>query len=81
MKQERVHRLVLVSAFKKTFDQIDHFVLISKMDCRCFSQDLLNLFKSYLSDRHQSVEYIGVKSYTGVPQGPNLGRLLYLIMH
>lgn len=70
--------------FCKAFDQIDHFVLLDKL-CRFgFSESLCKLFRSYLTDREQVVRYQNFFSKTiiptsGVPQGSNLGPLLFLL--
>lgn len=70
--------------FSKAFDSVNHRILLDKLDAYGFSDNLLKFFSSYLSGRKQYVAYKGCKSNTflvtrGVPQGSNLGPLLFLI--
>ena len=68
----------------KAFDQIDHFILLSKLKAYGFSDQLISFFREYLTKREQRVRYRNFYSSpiyptSGVPQGSNLGPLLFLI--
>ena len=75
---------VIYTDFSKAFDCIDHYVLIQKLSNFGYSHSLIKLFESYLINRTQFVEYQNVRSRlttptSGVPQGSNLGPLLFLL--
>ena len=75
---------VIYTDFQKAFDQIDHFILLNKLHHFGFTQSLLSLLESYLFNRVQFVKYRNFHSSnfsptSGVPQGSNLGPLLFLL--
>nr|CAH7725950.1 unnamed protein product [Callosobruchus chinensis] len=75
---------VIYTDFSKAFDKIDHNLLICSLEKFGFSVPLITLFKSYLHNRSQYVSCNGHLSETyvassGVPQGSNLGPLLFLL--
>ena len=69
---------------KKAFDTVDHKILLHKLDHYGFRNFINKWFSSYLQGRIQTTQihsYISAKKDTtcGVPQGPVLGQLLFLI--
>lgn len=75
---------VIYTDFEKAFDKVNHLTLLSKLNYFGLSSPLVKLFSSYLHDRVQYVCYGGFSSsefraYSGVPQGSNLGPLLFTI--
>jgi Reverse transcriptase (RNA-dependent DNA polymerase). len=76
---------VVYTDFQKAFDQIDHNILLVKLESFGFSEALIKLFTSYLSDRYFMVRYQNFTSESfsptsGVPQGSNLGPILFLFL-
>ena len=68
----------------KAFDTINHDILCKKLGKYGISGNLLKWFVSYLSNRKQSVRYGNTLSseqviQCGVPQGSNLGPLLFIL--
>ena len=75
---------VIYTDFAKAFDTVNHNILIRKLTQFNFSPRFIRLFRSYLSNRRQFVKYKGNLSNeyiatSGVPQGSNLGPLLFLL--
>lgn len=75
---------VIYADFSKAFDRISHEMVLTKLSNFGCSPGLVEFFHSYLSARRYAVNYGGYTSdyYTavsGVPQGSNLGPLLFLI--
>jgi hypothetical protein len=73
---------VIYTDFEKAFDRVDHDVLLSKLNYFGFSNRLLQYMSSYLKERKQYVSFKSYNSehyftYSGVPQGSNLGPLLF----
>jgi hypothetical protein len=69
--------------FSKAFDRVDHRLIISKLDMFGISNKVLHLLQSYLFNRQQFVSYNGFSSFlyhstSGIPQGSNLGPLLFI---
>ena len=68
----------------KAFDLVNHTLLIRKLKLYKCNTTTLNWFKSYISDRQQSVQIQDIASdpleiKSGVPQGSILGPLLFII--
>ena len=70
--------------FRNAFDTVDHTILLEKLYFYEISGIAYKWLSNYLSNRKQFLEYDHVKSsllrvQCGVPQGYNLGPLLFLI--
>ena len=83
MWKNTLHKGGYVSAIfmdlSKTFDTLNHNLLIAKLEAYGFERDSLSFMKSYLSDRQQRVRVNNnfsswEKIIAGVPQGSILGR-------
>ena len=75
---------VLFLDLKKAFDTVDHEILISKLELNGVRGNALQWFSSYLSGRKQVCKINHelsnpILNTCGVPQGSNLGPLLFLI--
>ena len=69
---------------KAAFDTVDHGILLSKMDRLGVSSRSVNWWRSYLTNRSVRVkigssESESFSNKSGVPQGSNLGPLLFSI--
>ena len=69
---------------KKAFDTVDHSILLNKLSIYGVRGNTLNWFANYLKNRRQFIEADNEKSCIaylkrGVPQGSNLGPLLFII--
>jgi hypothetical protein len=70
--------------FQKAFDSVNHCLLLNKLQSIGVSGSLFYLLSSFLSERKQYVVHKNATSsdylaLSGVPQGSNLGPLLFLI--
>ena len=79
-----LHTGMILIGLQKTFDTLDHDILLEKMECLEFKKPVIKWFKSYLSNRKFFVLLEGVFSEEGlltcgVLQGSILGPLLFLI--
>ena len=75
---------VVLVDFKKSFDLVDHQILINKLEIYGIKDDALLWFDIYLTNRKQQVTINNSKLNfqhisCGVPQGSILGPLLFLL--
>lgn len=75
---------VIYTDMEKAFDKVRHCVILKALSDMDVSLYLTKLIQSYLTQRFQYVEIKGCKSVvykstSGVPQGSNLGSLLFLV--
>ena len=80
----RMSAITVYIDFKSAFDTINHAILLRKMEFYGIRGTVLDWFKSYLTDRTQSVTYQNNTSgrlyqTKGIPQGSVLGPVLFLI--
>ena len=83
MDQSLINGVIFLD-IKKAFDTVNNDILIRKLEIYGFRRTCLRWFISYLSNRTQFCEVgkaYSSKMYvkTGVPQGSNLGPLLFLL--
>ena len=69
---------------QKTFDTVNHEILLEKLNHYGIRSKENNWFRSFLTNRKQYVSINGFFSHSkivrcGVPQGSTLGHLLFLI--
>ena len=75
---------VVYTDFKKTFDSVNHTLLLTKLEKYGFPALLVFWLNSYLSERTQHVLFkpslsSEIKATSSVPQGSHLRPLLFLL--
>lgn len=75
---------VIYTDMEKAFDRVKHSVIINSLIKLNVPPKITNLIASYMRGREQYVEIMGAKSKiysssSGVPQGSNLGPMLFII--
>ena len=75
---------MLLLDLQKAFDTVDHSILLMKLEASGLDNDILFLFKSYLSDRTHLVDFLGhthrvLPSPVVSAQDSILGPLLFLV--
>ena len=85
--QRNESTLGIFFGFVKSFDIIDHDILLYKLEYYRFTSIVLDWFRSYLKNRKQFVKFVRYQSCDseyknvtcGVPQGSSLGQLLFIL--
>ena len=83
-RDERLHSIIVSLDYSKAFDCINYQILLQRLLASGLSLRTVEWFRSYLSNRRQSVKYNGILSdqlpvLTGVPQGSILGPILLTV--
>ena len=78
------HCLSIQVDYQKAFDTVAHDLLLNKLEKYGIRRNSLQLFRSFLTNRFQSVKHGSVISDSlpisiGIPQGTILGPLLFLL--
>ena len=83
-KENGLSTVLVFLDLKKSFDSVNHSILIKKLNHSGIREQALQLLSSYLADRKQYVQIDDSQSEKltvscGVPQGSLLGFLLFLL--